>query len=89
MARDGSTIPGPATFGADASEDSESSDWSPPKPESSSKTRDCDGGGGGSGRLILPADVVRDFLPPEPEAEPEKAKGNGGSKLLSSEKCEM
>lgn len=30
-------------------DDSESRDWSPPKPESSSRTTDCGGGGGSEG----------------------------------------
>lgn len=49
--------------GDESSDDSESKDWSPPKPESSSKTRECEGGGGGRDTL----DDPRPFFPPTPD----------------------
>lgn len=83
MARDGSTTPGPGTPGVDSSDDSESRDWSPPNPESSSKTKDWEGGGRGGGRAILLVEgeavvtvAARDLLPPVPDATPgTKTKG--------------
>lgn len=55
--------PAPELPGDERSEDSESKDWSPPNPESSSNTNDCDEGGGGRDTL----DDPRPFFAPTPE----------------------